>query len=56
MKTDIILVEKGKGTEAYLLLEQRGFKTYGKQRLRWDWKTAVITAAVLSVLFILIIS
>jgi hypothetical protein len=55
MKTDVILVEKGKGVEGYLLLQSKGFKTFGSQRLRFDWKTAVITAMVVSLLFIFIL-
>jgi hypothetical protein len=35
MKTDVILVEKGKGIEGYLLLQSKGFKTFGSQRLRY---------------------
>ena len=55
MKTDLVLVEKGRGPEAYLVLQSQGFKTYGQQRLRWDWKTAVISAGVMAVLMLFIL-
>ncbi len=52
-KTDIVLVEKGKASEAYTLLQKAKIKTYTSGRFRFDINTAVITLAVVGLAILL---
>jgi flavin-dependent dehydrogenase len=45
MKTEVVLVEKGKAIEAHILLNKAGIKTAGAARFKFDFNTAVVTAA-----------
>ena len=52
MKTEIVLVEKGKQAEATKLLQQNGFTVFGPMRFRFDINTAVVTVLALAVIAI----
>lgn len=45
-KTEVVLIEKGKTIEAHIILNREGIKTFGTARFKWDWNTAIVTAAI----------
>lgn len=54
MKTDVVIIDKGKREEATSLLQKSGFTVYGPMRFRFDVNTAVVTAIGTAVLAALI--
>ena len=55
MKTDVVLVEKGKGNDAEQLLLKNNFKVVTNMRFRFDLNTAVVIFVGTAILFLLLI-
>lgn len=56
MKTEIVLVEKGKREEATNLLQKNGFTVFGPMRFRFDINTAIVTFIVTVLLAFIFVS
>jgi len=54
MKTEVVLVEKGRAIEAHVLLNKSGIKTAGAAKFRFDANTAIVTAAVTMTLCLIV--